>query len=123
MEGEKYWKQTDADGIEPELGVHAGEGLIKIRRFFYGQSRLAARFHVWELAPGATEGDHTHAGDYTLEEIYYFLQGQGELTVEGRAVPVRPGDAVLVPPGVDHGLRNTGPEPLRLVLVFGPPQA
>jgi mannose-6-phosphate isomerase-like protein (cupin superfamily) len=35
----------------------------------------------------------------------------------------RTGAAVLVPPGVDHGLFNTGSEPLRLVLLFGEPQS
>ena len=30
------------------------------------------------------------------------------------AAGIGPGDAVLVPPGVDHGLANTGTEPLRL---------
>ena len=38
-------------------------------------------------------------------------------------VPVTAGDAVLVPPGVDHGFRNTGTEPLRLILLWGEPQA
>jgi oxalate decarboxylase/phosphoglucose isomerase-like protein (cupin superfamily) len=33
------------------------------------------------------------------------------------------GDAVLVPSGIDHGLYNTGTEPLRLVLLWGEPQA
>jgi len=43
------------------------------------------------------------------------------MRIEGEEVPVEPGDAVLVPPGVDHGLYNSGTEPLRLVLLFGEP--
>jgi mannose-6-phosphate isomerase-like protein (cupin superfamily) len=43
--------------------------------------------------------------------------------IAGEEVAVAPGDAVLVPPGVDHGLYNTGTEPLRLVLLFGEPRS
>ena len=43
--------------------------------------------------------------------------------IDGEDVPVTAGDAVMVPPGVDHGFRNTGTEPLRLILLWGEPQA
>ena len=33
----------------------------------------------------------------------------------------RPGDAVLVPPGVGHGPGNAGKGPLKLVLIWGEP--
>jgi mannose-6-phosphate isomerase-like protein (cupin superfamily) len=42
--------------------------------------------------------------------------------IEGEELPIVAGDAFLVPPGVDHGFRNTGSEPLRLVLLFGKPR-
>jgi mannose-6-phosphate isomerase-like protein (cupin superfamily) len=115
-----YWKESDATGVSHET-VHEGVGEIKIRRFFYGQSKMAARFHIWELPPGVVEGSHAHAGEDALEEVYYILQGRGVMQIAGEAVEVSPGDAVLVPPGVDHDLRSLGPEPLRLVLMFGPP--
>ena len=57
--------------------------------------------------PGASEGDHTHGGDADgrpLEEIYYFLSGHGMMRIAGEEVAVAPGDAIMVPPVVDHGL-------------------
>jgi mannose-6-phosphate isomerase-like protein (cupin superfamily) len=117
-----FWKQTDSTDIRAQAAIHAGEGTILRRLFFREQSQLGVKFDIWELAPGVTEGDHTHAGDNALAEIYYFLQGQGTMTIQGDEVPVAAGDAVLVPPGVDHGLANTGTEPLRLVLLFGKPR-
>lgn len=42
--------------------------------------------------------------------------------IEGEEIPVTAGDAILVPPGVDHGFRNIGDEPLWLVLLFGKPR-
>ena len=53
------------------------------------------------------------------EEIYYFLAGKGIMTVRKEKVLVKKGDAVLVPPGIEHGLLNNGNKPLRLVLLFG----
>ena len=123
METVKYWRETDSTDVRPEAAIHEGEGTILRRLFFRNKSRLAVKFDVWELPPGATEGNHIHADDDTLEEIYYFLGGQGEMWVEGEEFSVGPGDAILVPPGIDHGMRNTGSDPLRLVLLFGKPQA
>ena len=117
-----YWKQTDSTDLRAQPAIHEGEGTILRRLFFREQSQLDVRFDVWELPPGASEGCHTHAGDGALEEIYYVLAGQGMMRIESDEVTLAPGDAVLVPPGVDHGLFNTGPEPLRLVLLFGKPQ-
>jgi mannose-6-phosphate isomerase-like protein (cupin superfamily) len=118
-----FWRETDSTDLRAQAAIHEGEGTILRKLFFREQSQLPVRFDVWELPPGATEGSHIHGGDGALEEIYYFLSGQGTMTVEGETVAVAPGDAVLVPPGVDHGLANTGSEPLRLVLLFGKPQS
>jgi mannose-6-phosphate isomerase-like protein (cupin superfamily) len=92
-----------------------------MRPFFRGKASLGVNFHIWELDPGVSEGNHIHKDDDNYEETYYFLQGQGVMWIDGQDVPVSAGDAILVPPGVDHGFRNTGDEPLRLVLLFGKP--
>ena len=49
------------------------------------------------------------------------LSGTGTITIEGRRHEIAPGDAVLVPTDVDHGLYATGNEPLRILLIFGKP--
>lgn len=122
-----YWKQTDVTELRHQEAIHAGVGTIVRKLFFREQSRLPVRFDLWELAPGVSEGDHSHGGTgnddngHPLEEIYYFLQGHGMMRIADEEVAVGPGDAILVPPGVVHGLYNTGTEPLRLVLLFGEP--
>ena len=45
------------------------------------------------------------------------------MRIAGEEVAVGQGDAIMVPPGVDHGLYNMGTEPLRLVLLWGEPRA
>ena len=117
-----YWKENDSKGDVKVWTIHDGDGAIKTRGFFSEVSRLPIRFQVWELDPGVSEGGHTHEGQDSLEEIYYFLDGRGTMWVDGEDVPVAAGDAMLVPPGVDHGFRNTGDGPLKLVIIWGKPQ-
>jgi mannose-6-phosphate isomerase-like protein (cupin superfamily) len=40
----------------------------------------------------------------------------------GEEEPVRPGDLVFVPAGTLHNFVNVGPEPLRLVTIYAPPE-
>ena len=37
-----------------------------------------------------------------MTEIYYFLEGEGEMELDGVGYPVRPGTAVLIKPGCRH---------------------
>ena len=121
----RYWKASDRTDVRPVDAIHDGVGTILVRSFFGRESRLGVHFHVWELPPGVTEGAHTHAADDPkddYEELYYVLSGHGVAIFTDEEVPLAPGDALLVPTDVDHGLANRGDEPLRIVLVFGEPE-
>jgi mannose-6-phosphate isomerase-like protein (cupin superfamily) len=123
----RYWKTSDRDGVRERPGMHDGDGTILVKSFFDGQTTTGLHFHVWELPPGATEGRHTHPADDprdNWEELYYVLSGRGVATFDdGEEVSLEPGDALLVPLDVDHGLENRGDEALRIVLVFAHPRA
>jgi mannose-6-phosphate isomerase-like protein (cupin superfamily) len=67
-------------------------------------------------AGGATQ-EHYHP---LTEEIYYITHGVGEIRIEGETRPVRVGDAIAIPPGQRHKLRNTGPGTLRLLCCCAP---
>ena len=75
-----YWKEKDSAGIV-EQSIHGGDGVIRRRGFFDGVSHLPIKFQVWELDPGVSEGSHSHEGDTSLEEIYYFLEGSGTMWI------------------------------------------
>src|SRR5262245_12663397 len=99
-----FWKENDTTGVQEIAAIHGGDGTIVLRHFVRNESRTGVHFHIWGLAPAASEGNHIHEGDDDgFEEIYYFLQGQGVMWIAGQDVPVAAGDAILVPPGVDHG--------------------
>lgn len=55
-----------------------------------------------------------------MEEIYFILDGQGEMTVAQETRHVRPGDAVWVPAGARHGLSNSGGEDCTILVVASP---
>lgn len=120
-----FWKTSDREGGRDCPSIHDGDGVIRVKSFFDGDVTTGVHFHVWELPPGATEGRHTHPEHDprdNWEELYYVLSGRGVATFEdGVEVPLEPGDGLLVPLNVDHGLANRGTEPLRIVLVFARP--
>ncbi|GDX95423.1 hypothetical protein LBMAG47_10870 [Planctomycetia bacterium] len=69
------------------------------------------------LAPGAETTPHHHA---TTEEIYYILEGTAAMTLGDETRPVVPGDAIAIPPGTRHTIRNTGPAELVFLCTCAP---
>ena len=117
-----YYKESDSTGLRQVPAYHDGDGVFSTRPLFDAASRLPIKVQLWELPPGASEGGHVHEGEDSLEEIYYFIEGEGEMWSDGDGFPVRAGDAVMAPPGSDHGFRNTGDAPLKLLIIWGRPK-
>ncbi|MFH1738078.1 MAG: cupin domain-containing protein [bacterium] len=63
---------------------------------------------------------HSHASQW---EFYYVLEGTGEMRLEGGAVPIRSGDAMMCPPGEAHQLHNTGESDLVVQIIADNPPA
>jgi quercetin dioxygenase-like cupin family protein len=60
---------------------------------------------------------HSHDG---FEETVYGLSGVTTWTVDGRPVPVGPGDAVCIPRGAVHGFAVTGDEDASVLCIASP---
>ncbi|HVL85912.1 MAG TPA: cupin domain-containing protein [Pseudonocardia sp.] len=73
---------------------------------------------IMTIPPGGEIGEETHEG---IDQILSFVSGAGEARVDGEKQAVEPGDLVVVPAGVTHNFVNTGPNPLVLYTVYGPP--
>jgi mannose-6-phosphate isomerase-like protein (cupin superfamily) len=56
----------------------------------------------------------------TSEELYLFCEGMGRIRVGDEEREVRAGDCVVLAPGVEHKLWNTGDVPLRLLCCCAP---
>jgi len=69
------------------------------------------------LAPGQATTPHHHA---VTEEIYYILSGSAAMTLGRETRPVGPGDAISIPPGMRHTIRNTGSDELVFLCTCAP---
>jgi mannose-6-phosphate isomerase-like protein (cupin superfamily) len=65
---------------------------------------------VGTLEPEGWRGLHRHAS----AEVYYVLNGVGIVSLAGNEHKVEAGSAVSIPADVEHGIRNTGAEDLRM---------
>ena len=54
------------------------------------------------------------------EEIYFIVEGSGEMCLGEERISVRTGQAVYIPPTVFHQLTNTGSAPMRMIYCYGP---
>ncbi|HEY8726689.1 MAG TPA: cupin domain-containing protein [Gaiellaceae bacterium] len=70
------------------------------------------------LDSGQTTQRHYHRRS---EEIYFVLEGEGEMELEGDRRTLAVGDAVLIPPGAWHEIRAVGR--LRFLCCCAPPYA
>jgi mannose-6-phosphate isomerase-like protein (cupin superfamily) len=55
------------------------------------------------------------------EELYFILQGRGQVNIAEMVHDVSQSYAVFIPPGYVHSIRNTGPDVLRLLAINSPP--
>jgi mannose-6-phosphate isomerase-like protein (cupin superfamily) len=54
------------------------------------------------------------------EEIYFIVEGSGEMCLGSERTAVQTGQAVYIPTGVFHQLTNTGSVPMRMIYCYGP---
>jgi mannose-6-phosphate isomerase-like protein (cupin superfamily) len=54
------------------------------------------------------------------EEIYFIVEGTGEMCLGAERAVVSTGQAVYIPPAVFHQLTNTGSTPMRMIYCYGP---
>lgn len=79
-------------------------------------------FNAMTLCLGVVEidpGHHSPLHRHNCEEVYYVVQGQGEVEEYGQRFPIKTGDAALNRPNIEHRVFNTGDEVLRLCVVAG----
>jgi mannose-6-phosphate isomerase-like protein (cupin superfamily) len=73
---------------------------------------------IMTIPPGGEIGAEVHEAN---DQILTFVSGTGEARVAGETRAVTQGDLVCVPAGTKHNFVNTGPNPLVLYTIYGPP--
>ena len=71
---------------------------------------------IGRLEPGKMIESHIDP----MEEIYFLLNGEGEISVDEETRHVRPGDAIWIPAGSRHGLFNSGKEEVVALVIASP---
>ncbi len=69
------------------------------------------------ISPHGMTGLHTHESD----EIMYVATGEGESAMEGKTEKIRPNSIIFAPKSVQHEIRSTSDETLKLVCLYIPP--
>jgi mannose-6-phosphate isomerase-like protein (cupin superfamily) len=67
------------------------------RRAFVDDPAGVASLHVVDISEDARAHYHKR-----LTEIYYILEGEGEMELDGERQAVQPGDAIFIKPGCRH---------------------
>jgi mannose-6-phosphate isomerase-like protein (cupin superfamily) len=74
---------------------------------------------IMTIPVGGEIGEEVHPD---TDQILTFVSGTGKAMVSGAEKNVAQGDLVVVPAGSKHNFVNTGPNPLILYTVYGPPE-
>jgi mannose-6-phosphate isomerase-like protein (cupin superfamily) len=74
-------------------------------------------FVVEIFAKGGATPPNEHAGAH---EFFYVLHGEGTARCEDDIMPIRKGDALLLRPGSEHVIENTGEGKLYTLTVMTP---
>jgi mannose-6-phosphate isomerase-like protein (cupin superfamily) len=108
--------RLDKKLLRPMQNYRGGTGTAQYRRALDPTVFLTNWSYMDHLLlpPGSSEGRHRHAG---VEEIYYVLNGDGEVQVNGETAPIHKGDAVPVLLNDAHAFRNNGSQDLELMIV------
>lgn len=72
---------------------------------------------VFRFEPGVISQAHEHE---TEVEMYFGLQGEGEVSIDGKTYRFGPGVAIYVPPKSTHFTRNVGEGILEFAAFFAP---
>ena len=104
----------EAEVAREEVPPHQGVGTSTAYRMSDAAPGRNFEFRKRAMAPGSSIGLHVLGHD----EIYYVVSGSGVVTSDGREYPVEAGTAAYLYEGADVGIRQTGSEPLVLIVAY-----
>ena len=113
VQQDKYTLEQDEKVAKQDPGPHNGGGVTIGYSFFDKVKDYKTAFKKRTLKAGSSIGYHLQEQD----EVYYILEGKGEMKMNGETFMVKAGDAILTRPGSSHGLTTKGGD-LTLIIVY-----
>lgn len=108
---------------DPANGIHVPEPFKRtMTPLFMGdddkikETNFSVHFTEWE--PGCEIDSHSHPAGM---EAMYCMAGEGVAEIDGVEHEFVPGSMIVAPPGIQHKIKNTGKELLRVFCIFSPP--
>ncbi|MCH9022994.1 MAG: cupin domain-containing protein [Planctomycetes bacterium] len=92
MASEKLYEIAHMDEVRP-VDCPCGSS----RRAFVSQGGGTASFHIVEIKEDAVRHYHKK-----LTEVYYILEGRGQMELDDETIEIQQGDAILIKPGCRH---------------------
>lgn len=98
----------------------------------HGAIGMSTAYRISDAAPGRTmefrkrvlhvgAAIGVHPIDH--DEVYYVLSGEGDVTSDGAVARLKPGMAAYLYTGAHVGIRQTGEEPLTIIISYPIPAA
>src|SRR4029450_9274748 len=105
---------TDPAAFRPSPAVHGGAGTMAFTALL-NRGAVTPEFnflHRGEIPPGAGIGHHFHN---TVEEMFVILDGEAQLTIDGRTARCQGAAGVICRTGHSHAIYNSGTKPVQWV--------
>lgn len=114
-----FFRSNQENAYSKSEKCHDGVGPFLLRSLIDGKpNRYSLMFiHDDIVPPGSSFGLHTHHDGEGAEEWYICLSGKGTISHDGVDSPFKPGDVGVAYEGGTHGVRNTGTEDLRFLVI------
>jgi quercetin dioxygenase-like cupin family protein len=81
----------------------------------FQSERLLVGLNAFE--PGQEHTLHTHSD---MDKVYQVMEGEGLFLLPERELPMKPGDMLVAPAGVPHGIRNHSASRLLVLAILAP---
>jgi mannose-6-phosphate isomerase-like protein (cupin superfamily) len=85
-----------------------------------GMSPIQATNFAMGMVTLEPDGGQVPWHNQEQEEIYFIVEGTGEMCLGEEKIEISTGQAAYIPSGVFHQLTNTGATPMRMVYCYGP---
>jgi mannose-6-phosphate isomerase-like protein (cupin superfamily) len=104
---------------ETAIVIPPGAGHVVGNVEFLARTADTPRFNfsIIEIEVGRVLESHVHDAE---DDAFYILEGELTFSFDGGEATAGPGTFVLVPPGVEHGFRNAGADPVRMLNIHAP---